>query len=57
MHIEVIKVLVYMELPNLSRHFTDRNVEISIFTQNWIMTMFTQVIPLNQVHRFWTLFW
>ena len=56
-HCEVIKVLVSEELPELAAHFKERNIEVFILCQNWIMTLFTQVIPLNQVQRFFALFW
>lgn len=40
-HCEVIKALVQDELPNLAAHFADKNVEVFILCQNWIMTLFT----------------
>ena len=56
-HCKVIKVLVQEELPELAAHLADRKVDVIILCQNWIMTLFTQVIPLNQVQRFFALFW
>ena len=53
----MIKALVHDELPDLAQHFADKKVEIFILCQNWIMTLFTQVIPLNQVQRFFALLW
>ena len=44
-------------MPDLFAHFKERKVEISILCQNWVITLFTQVIPLNQVQRFFALFW
>ena len=46
-HCDVIKALVQEELPELNRHFSDKRIEVFILCQNWIMTLFTQVIPLN----------
>ena len=47
-HCEVITALVHEEMPDLHAHFKERKVEIMIICQNWVMTLFTQVIPLNQ---------
>ena len=38
-------------------HFKERKIDVFILCQNWVMTLFTQVIPLNQVQRFFELFW
>ena len=55
-HCEVVKALVQEEMPELSAHLQDKKVTVFILCQNWIMTLFTQVIPLNQVQRFFALF-
>ena len=57
LHCDVIKVLVQEELPVLSKHLQEKRVEVFILCQNWIMTLFTQVIPLSQTQRFFALFW
>ena len=41
MHCEVIRALVQEELPELHSHFTQKNIEVFILCQNWIMTLFT----------------
>lgn len=56
-HCEVIKALMRDELPDLHNHLIERHIDVFILCQNWIMTLFTQVIPLNQVQRFFVLFW
>jgi len=43
-------------LSELNRHFEEKRIEVFILCQNWIMTLFTQVIPLSQVQRFFALF-
>ena len=57
MHCEIIRVLVKEELPDLSAHFAEKRIEIVGLCINWITTLFTQVIPLSQVQRFFLLFW
>ena len=57
MHCEIIRVLVQEELPALSAHLQEKRIEIVSLCINWITTLFTQVIPLSQVQRFFLLFW
>ena len=52
MHSEVIDKLVREELPDLSAHFAEKRIMIISLLVNWITTLFTQVIPLSQVQRF-----
>ena len=48
-HCSIINALVQEELPQLHDHLKQKRMEVFILCQNWIMTLFTQVIPLNQV--------
>lgn len=57
MHCEIIRVLVQDEISELSAHFAEKRIDIVSLCINWITTLFTQVIPLSQVQRFFLLFW
>ena len=48
-HVEIITALMKEEMPQVMEHFEYHNIHVMVFCQNWIMTVFTQVIPLNQV--------
>ena len=47
-HCEVIQALMKEELPELVVHFKNK-IDLMVVCQTWIMCIFTQVIPLNQV--------
>ena len=55
-HCDVIQALMKEELPELVDHFKDK-IDLMVVCQTWVMCIFTQVIPLNQVQRFFSLFW
>ena len=46
-HTDVITKLLEHTLPELDEHFKSLRIDVTIFCQNWIMTIFTQVIPLR----------
>ena len=46
-HCDIIKALLKEELPPISNHFNMIGVEVFILCQNWIITLFTQLMPLN----------
>lgn len=56
-HCDVIRALLKVELPDLTTHFESMSIDVMVFCQNWIMCIFTQVVPLNQVQRLFSLFW
>lgn len=55
-HCEILKTLLKLEIPDLMEHFENK-IDILVVCQTWIMCIFTQVIPLNHVQRFFSLFW
>ena len=55
-HCKVLQALLLEEIPDLGKKFKN-DIDLMVVCQTWIMCLFTQVIPLNQVQRFYTLFW
>ena len=50
-HYHAIEFLVYHDLPLLYNHFLNANIAVQMFATEWIMTLFTSVIPLEQSQR------
>lgn len=56
-HCKVLDKLVKDNLPKLSSHLESHELNMLSFSQNWIISLFTQVIPLNKIQIFYSLFW
>ena len=51
-HNNKLTELTLMHLPKLSEHLTNYDVNIEIFTTQWIIDLFSHVIPLEEYWRF-----
>ena len=50
-HYHAIEFLINQHLPELYNHFLNANIAVQMFATEWIMTLFTSVIPLEQSQR------
>lgn len=48
-HCEIVGQLIQDMLPSLSSHFARYDIKPILFCQNWIICLFTQVIPLSRI--------
>lgn len=48
-HCEILEHILADQLPDLAQHLKLHQVSVILFSQNWIMCLFTQVIPLTLI--------
>jgi hypothetical protein len=56
-HCEALEKIIAEKLPDLAAHFAKHHIAVIMFTLSWILSLFTQVVPLGLTHRFFTLYW
>ncbi len=52
----VLKDVIQDKLPRLHSHLETNNVDLSLFTFNWFLTVFVDNIPVNTYLRIWDTF-
>ncbi|XP_054706604.1 TBC1 domain family member 2B-like [Uloborus diversus] len=52
----VLKDLMADKIPRLHAHFEQHNVDLSLFTFNWFLTIFVDNIPVEIYLRIWDVF-
>lgn len=52
----VLKDLVSEKLPRLHNHLEQYNIDLSLFTFNWFLTVFVDNIPVEMYLRIWDVF-
>jgi hypothetical protein len=55
-HIRVFDKLFHDLIPDLFEHFTRIELKTDMFLVEWILTLFTRVLPLDVVARVWDAF-
>ena len=52
LHCSVLSMLVNVRLPTLQQHFARHNIQIQMFCSEWILTLFSSLVPLELHHHF-----
>lgn len=50
-HAHVVEYLTMDQLPNLYKHFLEHNILIGLFTNEWCLTLFSCLIPLEDMKQ------
>ncbi|KAG8201950.1 hypothetical protein JTE90_027425 [Oedothorax gibbosus] len=53
---KVLKDLIVDKLPRLHSHFEQNNVDLSLFTFNWFLTVYVDNVPVEIYLRIWDIF-
>ncbi|PRD18672.1 UNVERIFIED_CONTAM: tbc1d2b, partial [Trichonephila clavipes] len=53
---KVLKDIMIDKLPRLHAHFEQNNVDLSLFTFNWFLTIFVDNVPVEIYLRIWDVF-
>ncbi|GIY41206.1 TBC1 domain family member 2B [Caerostris darwini] len=53
---KVLKDIMIDKLPRLHSHFEQNNVDLSLFTFNWFLTIFVDNVPVEIYLRIWDVF-
>ncbi|CAL1266415.1 unnamed protein product [Larinioides sclopetarius] len=53
---KVLKDLMVDKLPRLQNHLEQNNVDLSLFTFNWFLTIFVDNVPVDLYLRIWDVF-
>ena len=51
-HWGVIKLLIEEELPELAEHFVKNEMRVEMFATDWILGLFSSIIPIQQMGMF-----
>lgn len=51
-HCGAIKVIIKHELPKLSQHFDNNEINVAMFATDWIFGLFSHVIQLDSMGKF-----
>ena len=57
LHCQVLDRLISQHLPSLAEHFVTCQVHVAEFTPSWILCLFTQTIPIEEISLFFDHFW
>ena len=52
-HWEIIKLMLDKEIPKLSEHFDKNQMNIEMFAMDWILGLFSSIIPLKDMSFFY----
>ena len=52
----IFQQLVESKLPYLAAYLKNHDIDLSLFSFNWFMTIFIDSLPMNSVIRLWDLF-
>lgn len=55
-HCKIIDALIFEKLPELSHHLKENGIEVKVFASEWIITLFSQTMPLSLIHVFFEKF-
>ena len=56
-HIAIMEYLMERFLPTLYQHFQELSVQVEMYASNWIFSLYSNVIPTNQMYEFFENFY
>ena len=51
-HCDILKLILDQELPQLSEHFDNNEMKIEMFAIDWILGLFSSIIPIQHIGKF-----
>ena len=48
----MLELLILEHLKPIYKHFVNYNIQVEMYASDWIFTLFSNVIPIGQIHHF-----